>query len=50
MVFFNVKAFNPNAKRYVNLDISKTYKLNEKDKKTLYIERIIETEHGSLTL
>ena len=50
MVFLNVKVFNPNAKGYGNQDISKTYKLNEKDKKTLYNERIIEIEHVSLTI
>ena len=29
MKFFDVRVFNPNAKRYVNQDISKTHDLNE---------------------
>ena len=33
MEFIDVRVFNPNAKRYVNQDISKTYQLNEKGKK-----------------
>ena len=49
MAFFDVRVFNPNAKRYVKQDISKTYELNEKEKKRLYNERIIEIEHGSFT-
>ena len=28
MEFFDVSVFNPNDKRYVNQDISKTYELN----------------------
>ena len=47
MAFFDARVFNPNAKRYVNQDISKTYELNEKEKKRLYNERIMENEHGS---
>ena len=41
MAFFDVRVFNPN--------ISKTYKLNEKEKKRLYSERITEIKHGSFT-
>ena len=44
--FFYAWVFNPDAKRYVNQDISETYRLNEV-KKILYNERIIEIEHGS---
>ena len=49
MAFFNVRVFNANAKRYANQDISRTYELNEKEKKRLYNERITEIEHGSFT-
>ena len=41
MAFFDVRVFNSN--------ISKTYKLNEKEKKRLYSERITEIKHGSFT-
>ena len=33
MAFFEVTVFNPIAKRYVHLDFSKEYQLNEKNKK-----------------
>ena len=49
MVFFAVRVFNPTAKRYVNQEISKTYEVNEKEKKKLYNERILQIEHGSFT-
>ena len=35
IAFFDVRVFNPIAKRYVNQDISKTYEINEKEKKKL---------------
>ena len=47
--FFDVRVFNPTAKRYVNQEISKIYEVNEKEKKKLYIERILQIEHGSFT-
>ena len=40
MAFFDVRVFNPTAKRYVNQEISKTYEVNEREKKKLYNERI----------
>ena len=49
MVFFDVRVFNPIAKRYVHMDTSKAYQLNEKEKKKNYNERILEVEHGSFT-
>ena len=33
MAFFDVRVFNPNAKRYVNQEVSKTYETNEKEKR-----------------
>ena len=41
--------FNPTAKRYVNQQISKSYEVNEREKKKLYNERILQIEHGSFT-
>ena len=49
MAFFDVTVFNPTAKRYVNQEISKTYEVNEREKKKLYNERILQIEHGSFT-
>ena len=49
MAFFDVRVFNPNAKRYVSQEPSKTYELNEKEKKKQYNERILQVEHGSFT-
>ena len=47
--FFNVRVFNPTAKWYVNQKISKTYEVNEREKKKLYNEGILKIEHGSFT-
>ena len=49
MVFFDVRVFNPNARRYAKQELSKTYQLNEKEKKRLYNERIMQVEHGTFT-
>ena len=49
IAFFDVRIFNPTAKRYVNQEILKTYEVNEKDKKKLYNKRILQIEHGSFT-
>ena len=47
--FFDVRVFNPLARRYVNLTPSKCYELNEREKKRSYNQRVIEVEHGSFT-
>ena len=47
--FFDVRVFNPLARRYVNLDPSKSYEINEKEKKRCYNQRVMEIEHGSFT-
>ena len=49
MTFFDVRVFNPNARRYAKQELSKTYQLNEKEKKRLYNERIMQVEHGTFT-
>ena len=47
MTLFDVRVFNPNAKRYLHQGISKIYELNKKEKKKFYNERIIKIKHGS---
>ena len=49
MAFLDVRIFNPNAKRDANIELSKAYEINEKEKKKTYNERILQVEHGSLT-
>ena len=49
MACFDVRVFNPNARRYAKQELSKTYKLNEKEKKRLHNERIMQVEHGTFT-
>ena len=48
MAFFDIIVFKPNAKRFVNPDISKIYELTKK-KKRLYNVPITEIEYGSFT-
>ena len=47
--FFDIRIFNPLAKRYGNLDPQKCYDINEKEKKRFYNNRVIDIEHGSFT-
>ena len=49
MAFFDVRVFNPNARRYAKQELLKTYQLNEKEKKRLYNERIMQVEYGTFT-
>ena len=49
MVLFDVRVFNPNARRYAKRELSKTYQLNEKEKKRLCNERIMQVEHDTFT-
>ena len=49
MAFFDVRVFNPTAKRYANQEISETYEVNEREKNKLYNERILQIELGSFT-
>ena len=49
MTFFDVRVFNPKARRYAKQELSKTYQLNEKEKERLYNERIMQVEHGTFT-
>ena len=47
MAFFDVRVFNPIAKRYVHMDTSEACQLNEKEKKKNYNKRILKVEDGS---
>ena len=47
--FFYVRVFNPNARKYAKQELWKTYQLNEKEKKRLYNERIVQVKHGTFT-
>ena len=49
MAFFDVRVFCANARRYAKQELSKTYQLNEKEKKHLCNERIMQVEHGTFT-
>ena len=49
MAFFDVRVFNPSAKRYENQETAKTYDTNEKEKKKQYNDRIMQVEHGTFT-
>ena len=47
--FFDIRVFNPNAKRYNSQELCKSYEINEKEKKKQYNDRILQVEHGSFT-
>ena len=47
--FFDVRIFDPNAKRYLNSALPQCYAQNEKDKKRHYNERVLQIEHGSFS-
>ena len=47
--FFDMRVFNPNATRYAKLKLSKSYQINEKEKKKCYNEHVMQIERGSFT-
>ena len=49
VAFFHLSIFNPTAKRYVNQELRKSCKLNEKEKQKQYDQRILKVEHGTVT-
>ena len=49
MAFFDERVFNPNARRYAKQEPSKTYQINEKEKKRFYNERIMQVEQSTFT-
>ena len=46
MAFLDVRVFNPNAKRYANIETFKAYEINKKEKKRTYNKQILQVEHG----
>ena len=49
IAFLDVRVFNPMASRYLHLESSKRYEVNEREKKRQYNERVMEIEHGTFT-
>ena len=47
--FFDVRVFNPFAKRHAKKSIAKSFEINEKEKKMAYNLRVQEIEQGSFT-
>ena len=47
--YFDVKVFNPLARSYFNQTLKAAHKSNENAKKRLYMERVINVEHGTFT-
>ncbi|XP_066936770.1 uncharacterized protein [Clytia hemisphaerica] len=47
--FFDIRVFNPTARRYADLEIKKCYEINEREKKRQYNERVLRVEHGSFS-
>ena len=47
--FFDIRIFNPIARRYSDLEMAKMYDINEKEKKRHYNERVQQIEHGSFS-
>ena len=47
--FFDIRVFDPNAKRYLNSALPQCYAQNEKEKKRQHNERVLQIEHGSFT-
>ena len=47
--FFDVRVFNPFARRYSGLTLSQAYRSNESEKKRLYNDRVMKVENGTFT-
>ena len=47
--FFDVRVFNPFAKRHLKSTLNKAFEINEKEKKIQYNSRVQEVESGSFT-
>ena len=47
--FFDIRVFDPNALRYFNQSLTKSYTSNETEKKRHYNDRVLEVENGSFT-
>ena len=49
IAFFDASVINPNARRYAKQELSKTYQLNQKEKKCFYSKRIMQVGGGTFT-
>ena len=49
IALFDVWVFNPKVRRYTKQELSKTYKLNKKEKTRLYNRPIMWVKHGTFT-
>ena len=49
MAFFDLRAFNPFAKTYLNSKLEAAFNQNERAKKSQYNQRVITVEHGSFS-
>ena len=47
--FFDIRVFNPIARRYNDLSIKRSHETNEREKKRQYNERVQRVEHGSFS-
>ena len=47
--FFDVRVFDPNARRFQTQALSQTYLTNEREKKRCYNERVLQVENGTFT-
>ena len=46
VAFLDIRVFNTSGNRYANQSLSKSYEVNEKEKKRAYNHRVQEVEHG----
>ena len=47
--FLDIRVFDPNANRYFNASLPRYHEKNEKEKKRIYNNRIIQIEQGTFT-
>ena len=47
--YFDVRVFNPFAQSYQHQKLDKVFSANEREKKQLYNDRVLQIEHGSFT-
>ena len=48
-VFLDLRAFDPDACRYLNKSLQKCHVMNDQEKKRAYNERVFQMEHGTFT-
>ena len=48
-LFLDIRVFNAHALRYRNLEVTKSFKINETEKKRQYNERVLQVENGTFT-